>query len=182
MQFTYCARWWVWTLRGVFAIVFGLLALVMPGLTLALLILLFGIWAFVDGITHLSLALQAEAVHPWIHGLEGLIGMAVGVIAFFYPMATALALVYVIAVWAILTGIARVALSFQLRDLPSREWLIGLSGVLAVIFGLILVWAPEAGAIAISFWIGIFALVAGLVFVGLSLRMRRLHRLLTDGL
>ena len=108
--------------------------------------------------------------------------MAVGVIAFFYPMATALALVYVIAVWAILTGIARVALSFQLRDLPSREWLIGLSGVLAVIFGLILVWAPEAGAIAISFWIGIFALVAGLVFVGLSLRMRRLHRLLTDGL
>ena len=182
MPFTYCSQWWVWTMRGVFAIVFGLLVFVLPGLTLALLILMFGIWAFVDGITHLTLALRSEAVHPWVHGLEGLIGMAVGVISFFYPMATALAMVYLIAVWAILTGITRVGLSLQLRDLPSRQLLIALSGLLAVIFGLILVWAPAAGAIALSLWIGVYALLAGLIFLGVSLRMRRIHLLLTKGL
>lgn len=182
MPFHYFAQWWAWMLRGVLAVVFGLLAFFMPGLTLALLILMFGIWAFVDGITHLSLALHANSVHPWVHGLEGLIGMAVGVLVFFYPTATTLALVYVIAVWAILMGIARMGLAFQLRGTPSREWMIGLSGALALIFGLILIWAPEAGALAISMWIGIYAVIAGLVFIGVALRMRGVHRLLSQEL
>ena len=182
MPFHYFAQWWAWMLRGVLAIVFGLLCFFLPGLTLALLILIFGVWAFVDGITHLSLALHANRVHPWVHGLEGLIGMAVGVMAFFYPASTALALVYVIAVWAILTGIARMGLAFQLRGTPSREWRIGLSGALAVMFGLILLWAPEVGAIAISLWIGSYAVLAGLVFLGLALRMRGVHHLLSQEL
>lgn len=182
MPFHYFAQWWAWMLRGVLALAFGLLAFFLPGLTLALLILMFGVWAFVDGVTHLSLALRAKAVHPWVHGLEGLIGMAVGVMAFFFPAATTLALVYVIAVWAILTGIARMGLAFQLRGTPSREWMIGLSGALAVIFGLILLWAPQAGALAISLWIGIYAVVAGLVFIGLALRMRGVHHLLSQEL
>lgn len=182
MPLTYFAQWWVWMLRGLLAIAFGLLAFFMPGLTLALLILLFGIWAFVDGIAHLSLALRAETVHPWLHGLEGLIGIGVGVIAFFYPMATALALVYVIAVWAILTGMARVALAFLLRETASREWLIGLSGVLAAGFGLLLAMAPEDGAIALSMWIGLYAILAGLVFLLLAMRMRWVHHLFSQEL
>lgn len=182
MPLNYFAQWWVWMLRGVLAIAFGLLAFFLPGLTLALLILLFGIWAFVDGITHLALALRPETMHPWLYGLEGLIGIGVGVVAFFYPMATALALVYVIAVWAILTGMARVALAFLLRNTPSRVWMIGLSGLLAAGFGLLLVWEPEAGALALSIWIGIYALLAGLVLLGLALRMRRIHYLFSQEL
>jgi uncharacterized membrane protein HdeD (DUF308 family) len=176
MPLTYFAQWWVWILRGFLAIAFGLLAFFMPGLTLALLILIFGIWAFVDGISHLALALRSESVHPWLHGLEGFIGMAVGVIVFFYPAATALALVYVIAAWALLTGMARVALAFLLRETVSREWMIGLSGVLAAAFGLLLAWDPEAGALALSLWIGIYAVLAGLVFLGLGVRMRQVHQ------
>jgi uncharacterized membrane protein HdeD (DUF308 family) len=182
MPFAYFAQWWVWMLRGVLAMLFGLLAFFLPGLTLALLILVFGIWAFVDGITHLVLALRAQSAHPWLHGLEGLMGMGVGMVAFFYPMATALALVYVIAAWAILTGMARVALAFLLHDTPSREWMIGLSGLLAAVFGLVLVWEPEAGAMALPVWIGIYAMLAGLVFLGLSLRMRRVHYLFSQEL
>jgi uncharacterized membrane protein HdeD (DUF308 family) len=182
MPLHYFAQWWVWMLRGALGIAFGLLAFFLPGLTLGLLILLFGIWALVDGITHLALALRAEAVHPWLFGLEGLIGLGTGLVAFFYPMATALALVYVIAVWALLIGMARVALSFLLRNTTSRDWMIGLSGVLAAFFGLLLAWEPEAGALALTMWIGVYAILAGLVFVGLALRMRRLHYLYSQEL
>ncbi len=182
MPMTYFAQWWVWMLRGVFAIAFGLLAFFLPGLTLALLNLLFGIWAFVEGLTHLALALRAESLHPWLNGLEALMGMGAGVFAFFYPMSTALALVYVIATWAILTGMARVALAFLLRDTPAREWMIGLSGVLAAIFGLYLVWEPEAGASALSVWMGIYAALGGLVFLAVAWRMRRMHHLLSQEL
>lgn len=182
MPLTYFAQWWVWMLRGVLALAFGLLAFFLPGLTLALLILLFGIWAFVDGMTHLTLALRTESLHPWLNGLEGLIGMGVGVVAFFYPMATALALIYVIATWAILAGMARVGLAFLLRDTPARDWMIGLSGVLAAIFGLILVWEPAAGVIALSLWIGIYAALAGLVFLVLAWRMRRVYHRLSQEL
>jgi len=182
MPMNYFAQWWVWMLRGLLGMVFGLLAVFLPGLTLALLILLFGIWALVDGITHLALALRAEAVHPWLFGVEGLVSLGVGVAVFFYPMATGLALVYVIAAWAILTGMARVALSFLLRNTTSREWMMGLSGILAALFGLLLAWEPEAGALALTIWIGVYALFASLVFVGIALRMRRVHSLYSQEL
>jgi uncharacterized membrane protein HdeD (DUF308 family) len=182
MPLHYFAQWWVWMLRGVVGIAFGLLAIFLPGLTLALLILFFGIWAVVDGITHLTLALRAAPVHSWLFGLEGLIGLGTGLIAFFYPMATALALVYVIAVWALMTGMARVALSFLLRNTSSRDWMIGLSGVLASLFGLLLAWEPEAGALALTIWIGVYAILAGLLLVGLALRMRRVHYLYSQEL
>lgn len=182
MPFTYFAQWWAWMLRGVLAVLFGLFTFVVPGFTLALLVLIFGIWVFIDGMTHLSLALRAEAWHPWLHTLEGLIGVCAGVIALFYPMETMLAMIYVIAGWAILTGMVRLALSIHLRSMPSREWLIGLSAVLAVIFGLVLVWAPSRFAMVIALAIGVYAIVAGLVFISLAMRMRRLHRLLTEGL
>lgn len=182
MPNSYFAQWWRWMARGVLAILFGLLAFVLPGLTLALLVLLFGIWALVDGVTHVSAALCRRMPHRSLHAMEGAIGIAAGLIALFYPMATVLGLVYVIAVWAVLTGATRIALAIQLHDTPSREWLIGLTGVLALLFGLILAWVPAAGAVAMAVWVGIYAILAGLIFVGLSLRMRRMHRLLRDGL
>lgn len=182
MPLTYFAHWWAWMLRGVLAILFGIFALVTPGLTLALLILIFGIWAFVDGATHLSVALRPKSLHPWLHGVEGVIGMATGVAVLFHPVVAIFTLVYLIAAWAILLGITRATLSFQLHAMPPREWFMILSSAIAVIFGLVLALDPSSGAIAISLWIGIYAIVVGVVLFGLSLHMRGMHRALTRGL
>lgn len=168
---TYFSRWWVWMVRGILAILFGILTFIVPTATLAVLILLFGIWAIVDGFTHLALAFRSTGGHAWLLGFEGMIGLAAGFFAIFYPLHTGLALLYVIAIWAIITGVARLALAIRQRHQEAREWTVGLSGVLAILFGVIVLLFPVVGVVAVALAVGIYALVAGIVFVGLSLRM-----------
>lgn len=173
MPSTYFSHWWVWTIRGVLAILFGLLTFVVPTATVAVLVILFGIWALVDGITHLSLAFRQGTAHRGLHTVEGIIGVAAGLIAIFYPLTTGIALLYVIAAWAVLTGVARILLALRLHGTPSREWMIALSGALAVIFGVIILLFPIVGIVAVALWIGIYAIIAGIAFLGISMRMRR---------
>jgi uncharacterized membrane protein HdeD (DUF308 family) len=169
------ARNWGWmALRGVAALVFGLLTLWNPGITLAVLVLLFGAFALVDGIFAVvaSLTNRREEAH-WVAMLVGgLAGMVIGICTFIAPGVAATVLLFVIAAWALITGIAQIAAAIQLRKVIRGEWLLALAGVLSVALGLLLVSRPALGALAVVLWIGAYALAAGVVLIGLALRLR----------
>lgn len=173
---TYFSRWWIWMVRGIFAILFGILTFIVPTVTLAVLILLFGIWAIIDGFTHLALAFRAKGTLAWWLAFEGVIGLAAGFFAIFYPLHTGLALLYVIALWAILTGAARLVAAIRQRREEAHEWTVALSGALAIVFGAIVLIFPIVGIVAVAFAVGVYALVAGVVFLGLSMRMHAAHK------
>src|SRR5258706_12417954 len=168
-------NWWVVALRGVAAIMFGLLAMLMPGMTLAALVLLFGAYALVEGVLNVIAAVRGRGRgEPWWALLiEGIVSIGAGLVTFFMPGLTALVLVYVIAAWPIITGVLEIVTAIRLRKLIRREWLLALSGVLSVAFGLLMIVAPGPGALALVLWIGAYSLVFGAPLVGLSLRLRR---------
>jgi len=167
-------NWWALALRGLAAILFGIAALVVPHIALAVLIALFGAYALVDGVFAIVSAVRAVERHMrwWPLLLEGLAGIVVGVLTFFWPVVTALLLLYFIASWAIVTGVFEILAAIRLRQEITGEWLLGLTGVLSVVFGLLLIIFPGAGALTVVWLIGIYALVFGLLLVGLALRLR----------
>jgi len=168
-------NWWAIALRGVVALIFGLLSLIWPGLSLAALVLLFGAYALVDGIFALIAAMRrAEAHMRWApFAWEGVFGIAAGVVTFFWPGITALVLLYFIAAWAVLTGIFKIAAAIRLRKEITDEWALGLNGVASIIFGIVLIVFPGAGALALIWLIGAFAILFGLLLLALALRLRK---------
>jgi len=169
--------WWAIALRGLASIIFGILAFVMPGVTLAVLVLLFGAYALVDGIFNVVAAISGRsgARSWWMLLLEGLVSVAAGLVAFFMPGLTALTLVYVISAWAIITGVLEIVGAIRLRKVITNEWWLALGGVLSIVFGVLIAAAPGAGALALVFWIGAYALIFGVLLVGLGFRLRRRH-------
>ena len=167
-------KWWALLLRGVLAVLFGLVALFLPGLTLWALVLLFGAYALVDGIFAIVSAVRAAERHMrwWPLLVEGVAGIVIGVLTFVWPGLTALALLYFIASWAIVTGVFEILAAIRLRREIRGEWLLALTGVLSVVFGLLLFIFPGAGALTVVWLIGVYALVFGVVLVGLALRLR----------
>ena len=169
-------NWWAIALRGVVAILFGVLTFVMPGLTLAALVLLFGSYAIVDGVLNIVAALRRRrAGEPpwWALLLEGVVSVAAGVVTFAWPGLTTVVLLYVIAGWAIVTGAFEVAAALRLRrGIQGEGWLL-LSGILSIVFGVLLIAAPAAGALALVLWIGAYAIVFGALLVVLAFRLRR---------
>src|ERR1700693_548759 len=153
-------NWWALALRGLVALMFGLLTFVLPGITLVTLILLFGAYALADGIFNI-IAFFRVASHHWALLIEGLIGIIAGILTFVWPGITALALLYVIAFWAVFTGVMEVVAAVNLRHVITNEWALIFSGVLSVIFGLLLVIQPGAGALALVWLIGIYAVIFG---------------------
>jgi uncharacterized membrane protein HdeD (DUF308 family) len=172
---TLATNWWALLLRGIAAVLFGLAALFWPGLTLFVLIVFFGAYTVVDGVFAIVAGIRAEGGRRWLLLAEGALGVLAGLIAFFYPGITALILLYVIAAWAIFTGILRVVLAISLRREIENEWLFVLSGVLSVLFGVILAVLPGAGLLSLVWLIGIFALIVGVVLIVLGFRMRGQH-------
>jgi len=170
-------HWWAIVIRGLASIIFGILAFVMPGVTLAVLVLLFGAWALVDGIFNIIAALSGRSGSRswWMVLLEGLVSVAAGLVTFFMPGLTALTLVYVISAWAIITGVLEVVAAIRLRKEITNEWWLALSGVLSIVFGALVAFAPGAGALALIFWIGAYAVVFGAMLVALGFRLRRRH-------
>jgi len=168
-------NWWALALRGLFAILFGLLAFAWPGLTLAALVILFGAYALVDGVFALLAAVRAAEAHErwWLFVLEGLAGIAAGLLTFMWPGITALALLYLIAWWAVITGIFEIAAAIRLRKEISGEWALGLGGAASVIFGLVLLFRPGVGALAVIWLIGTYAFVFGVLLLMLGFRLRR---------
>jgi uncharacterized membrane protein HdeD (DUF308 family) len=172
-------NWWAVTIRGVAAILFGVLTFVMPIVTLATLVLLFGAYAIVDGVFMLVSVFRGREGDRsrWVMVLEGIVRIAAGIVAFAWPGRTAVAVVYVIAAWSLVTGILEIAAAIRLRrEIRGEVWL-GLSGVLSIVFAAVLMVAPGVGALAVVLWIGAYAIVFGALLVGLSLRLRREQRM-----
>ena len=168
--------WWVQAVRGAAAILFGLLALVWPEITLTALVLLFGAYALVDGVMALGTAIfggrGAEGRRPWLV-LEGIVGVAAGLVTLFWPGITTLVLLWWIAAWALVTGVLEIIAAVRLRREIQGEWLLALGGVLSVLFGILLAVRPSEGAVAVAWLIGIYAIVFGIALLALAFELRR---------
>lgn len=172
-------RNWGWVaMRGVLAIAFGMLTLLYPGITLVALVLLFGAYAVADGSFMVVSAIANRHGEPrWMALLlGGMLGIAAGLAAFLWPGITALSLLTVMAAWAIVTGIAEIVAAIKLRREIANEWMLILAGALTLAFGVLLILRPGAGALAMVFWIGIYAIFAGVLLIALSLKLRRWGR------
>jgi uncharacterized membrane protein HdeD (DUF308 family) len=168
-------NWWAVALRGAFAILFGVLALFMPGVTLGALILLFGVYAVADGIFAIVSGVRAARRNErWgVLVVEGIAGIVAGVIAVFLPEAAAIAFVYLFALWALITGIIEIVAAIRLRREIEGEWLLGLTGVLSVLLGICVVAFPGLGLLGLIWTIGVYAIVFGVMLVALAFRLRR---------
>jgi uncharacterized membrane protein HdeD (DUF308 family) len=166
-------NWWVLALRGAFAIVFAIIAFVWPGITAAALVLLFGAYALVDGIFALVAALRAARHHGRSGALllEGILDLIIAAIAFFWPAEALVAIIYFIAIWAVITGIALIAAGIAMIRV-NGEWLLVLSGIISILLGVILFVQPAAGVVALSWWLGIYALLFGISLIGAAFRLR----------
>jgi uncharacterized membrane protein HdeD (DUF308 family) len=162
-------HWWIIALRALFAILFGVLAFMLPGVTLRVLILFFGAFALVDGIW----AVVHGISQKWLSlFLEGLIGIAAGVFAFLWPGITAFVLIYIIAAWAVITGVLEIGAAIRLRKAIKGEWFMALGGIISIIFGVLVATHPRLGALAIIWIVGTYAIVFGVLFMILAFRFR----------
>ncbi len=167
-------NWWALLIRGIAAVIFGILAFVWPVATIVAIGILFGAYAFVDGIFAIVTAVRAAETHErwWPFVFEGFIGLGVAAITFYDIRYTLFALYYVIAAWAFLTGIFEIVAAIQLRKAIANEFWLILGGIASIVFGCLLLWRPLAGALALIWIIGAYAIVFGLMMIALSLRLR----------
>lgn len=179
MIVTPIGNWKTLTFGGAAAVLFGLLTLVWPDVTLWSLVLLFGAWAFVDGVFRLvvlATGVPGAREHRTALIIQGILGIVVGIGTFIWPDMTALALLFVIAAWAFVIGAIEIAAAVQLRKVIENEWLLGLMGALAIIFAITLVITPGAGALVITWLIGWFALLSGTLRLVLAWKLRKLEK------
>jgi uncharacterized membrane protein HdeD (DUF308 family) len=170
--------WWLLLVRGLAAIAFGVIAFLWPAITLVSMIYLFGIYAIVDGLVAIWAAfnLPGQPGPRWWLGLSGVVSILAGIIAFVYTGMTALVLLVVIAVWAIIIGLLQLYAAIQLWKVIDNDWWLILSGLLAVAFGAVMIAWPSTGALALIWSIAWFALFFGCMFVGLAFELRRFKR------
>ena len=169
-------HWWVFLLRGIVAIAFGLVGFFYPEATLLTFILFYGVFAIVDGVFAVVSAVRGkEGMGPrWWLALVGVLGIVAGLLTYAWPGLTALALLTVIGVWALLYGVSEIVGAIRLRKEIDNEWLLLIHGILASLFGLIVLVRPSAGALALIWLIASFALASGVVLVILSFRLKGL--------
>ena len=168
-------NWWTVALRGVLAIVVGLLAFFFPGITLAVLVALFGAFALLEGVFLIISGIRSrhEQKRWWVLILQGIISIGAGVIAFVAPLATAIALLYLMASWAIISGLLEIVVAIRLRKEMEGEWMLILDGLVTILFGLALVLVPGAGLLAWIWMIGAFKLASGILLLLLAFRLRK---------
>jgi uncharacterized membrane protein HdeD (DUF308 family) len=169
--------WWLVLLRGIAAIVFGVLAFIWPGITLVTLVLFYGAFVLVDGVLALAHAIMGDNMGSrWWLALVGIAGIAAGLLTFMWPGVTALVLLIFIATWAIVLGVFQILGAIRLRKEIDNEWTLILSGVISVLFGVILLVAPGAGAVGLIWVIATYAIVFGVLLVGFALKLKGHHR------
>ena len=167
-------NWWLLLLRGIAAVIFGVLAFAWPGLTLLTLILLYGAYALTDGVIAIIAAIKGNAPGGrWWLAIVGIVGIAVGALTFMLPGMTALILLYTMAGWAVAIGVFQIIGAIRLRKEIDNEWLLILSGTISVLFGLGVLLNPGAGALAIVWVIGTYAIIAGVLYIGLAFRLKK---------
>jgi uncharacterized membrane protein HdeD (DUF308 family) len=176
MEIPAIPSWWVFVLRGAAALIFGLLALAWPGITLLFLVALFAAYALISGGAALVGAIRnrSDDRHWWIVLLLGLASVAAGVLAIFMPALTALALVLLMGANAVVNGVLEIILAVRLRRHLRGEWLLGLAGVLSTVFGVLVLLFPGTGALALVWVIAVWAMAIGILLIaaGFSLRKR----------
>ena len=171
--------WWAFILRGVLAIAFGVLSFVAPGTSIAVLVLLFAAWALVDGVTNVWTGIRTRDRDRswWLEVLEGIVSIVAGLIALVLPGLAAEILVLLIGAWAIVTGAIEIWSAIRLREQITGELWLALAGVASILFGLVLLVFPAAGALSLIWLIGSGAIVFGAFLVALGWRLRRIHEL-----
>jgi uncharacterized membrane protein HdeD (DUF308 family) len=174
MRESIAKNWWALVIRGFLGIGLGVITFVWPGITLASLVILFAAYALVDGVMAIVAAVRSLKSHErWgAFLLEGIAGIAAGLITMAWPAITALWLIYLIAAWAIVTGIFEIVAAVRLRKEIEGEWLLALTGVASLIFGVLIMASPLAGALVIAIWVGAYAFVFGVLLVALGFRLR----------
>ncbi|GAB1850045.1 HdeD family acid-resistance protein [Achromobacter xylosoxidans] len=171
-------RHWGWVaLRGVVAILFGLMAMFMPAITLSALVLVWGAFALADGVLALiaGIRIRERGKPLWALIIVGLLGVAAGIVTFLWPGLTALILLYIIAIWALGAGVFQIVAAIRFRKEIRNEWFLALSGLVSILFGAMLVLQPGAGALALVWVIGIYAVFFGILLLVFSLRLKQ-HR------
>lgn len=167
-------NWWLLLLRGIAGIVFGILAFAWPGITLLSLIYLYGFYALLDGIFAIVAAIKGGNMEArWWLILIGILGIAAGLLTFFVPGITALVLTIFIGAWALIHGIFEIVGAIRIRKEIDNEWWLILSGAISVLFGLALLIMPGAGALALIWLIGAYAIIFGGLLVGFAFRLKK---------
>ena len=171
-------NWWLLLVRGLVAIVFALLTWAQPGVSLAALVLVFGIYVLADGLLGVwsAIAKRRDNRHWWLLLLWGVVGIVVGVMTFIMPGITGLVLLMYIAAWAVITGVLQIVAAIRLRKEIKGEWLMILSGLVSVAFGVLLFLQPGAGALAVAWIIAAYAFIFGVLLVLLAFKVRKLGR------
>jgi uncharacterized membrane protein HdeD (DUF308 family) len=167
-------NWWMLLVRGLAAIIFGVLAFMWPGATILAIGILFGAYAFVDGVFAILATLKAAEQHAnwWPLLIEGIVGLAIAAITFWDIRVTLIALYLVIASWAFLTGILEIVAAIELRKHIGNEFWLILGGIASIVFALLLVWHPLAGALTLVWLIGAYAIIFGVIMIALAFRLR----------
>jgi uncharacterized membrane protein HdeD (DUF308 family) len=175
--------WWLVLLRGILAILFGLIALFMPGTALLALVYVFGAYAILDGVTAVAAGIRhrgSESHWVW-HIVQGVVSVIAGIVAFVWPGVTVLAILFVIAFWSIVNGIAEIMESFAMRKRSSGSWGWMLAaGIVSVLFGIVLVIQPGAALITLLWFVGAYAVVFGVIIVVWAFRLRGTVRTVSD--
>jgi len=167
-------NWWLWLIRGIVAILFGVLALRWPGDTLIVIGLLFGAYALVDGILAILATIRAAETHRrwWPLLFEGIVGILIAAITFWDVRITLLALYFTIAAWAFITGVLEIVAAIHLRSHLNNEFWLIIGGIASILFAVLMIWYPLAGALALVWLISAYAIVFGIIMIAFSLRLR----------
>jgi uncharacterized membrane protein HdeD (DUF308 family) len=167
-------NWWAWLIRGIVAIVFGVLAFTWPGATIVAIGILFGAYALVDGVFAIIATIRAAEAHQrwWPLLIEGIVGILIAGITFYDVRVTLFALYLTIAAWAFITGIFEIVAAVQLRKQIANEFWLILGGIASIVFGVLMLWYPRAGALAVIWLIGAYAIVFGILMIAFSFRLR----------
>lgn len=178
------AVWWMVLLRGILTAIFGIIALVSPGIALLALVFVFGIYAIIDGVVAVAYGIRARATEPhWVWAIvQGVISVLAGIVALVWPGITALTLLIVIGIWAIMLGIAEIVEAFGARKRGSDTWGWTLAlGIVNIIFGILLLAQPGAGILALLWLVGVFSLIGGVVLIVWAFRVRNaVHEATSD--
>jgi uncharacterized membrane protein HdeD (DUF308 family) len=167
-------HWWTLAIRGLIAVLFGIIAILWPGRTLLVLVILFGVFVLLDGIMAAIVSIQERKSSRWwwVLLLEGLAGIIIGVLTFISPAVTALVLLYLIAVWALVTGFLEIAEAFSGRLSIVQEWTLALAGLISILLGILLAVQPVAGLLSLVWLIGVYAIIFGILLIVRAFQFR----------